>query len=64
MNTPSHIPDADLNAALAYAARLAALRGSEAPVFVEVFERLEKLAEARKRQESAVERARRLAGIV
>jgi hypothetical protein len=64
MTAHAHIPDADLQTALAYAARLAAARGRDVPAFVQAFERLEALAAERQRQESAIERARRLAGMV
>lgn len=62
--TPRPIPDADLQNALAYAARLAATRGRDVPAFVAVFERLESLAAERQKQESALERARRMAGMM
>jgi hypothetical protein len=59
-----HIPDCELNSALQYAAKLVSLRGRDEQVFVDVFTKLEALQEERKQKESAIERARRLAGLM
>lgn len=59
-----HIPDCELNNALAYAARLVSLRGRDEQVFVDIFTKLEAMAEERKTKESAIERARRMAGLM
>ncbi|MCZ8080296.1 MAG: hypothetical protein O9289_17505 [Rhodobacteraceae bacterium] len=63
MNT-RHIPDCELNSALQYAAKLVLLRGRDVPMFVDIFTKLEALSEERKQKESAIERARRMAGLM
>lgn len=63
MNT-RHIPDCELNSALQYAAKLVSLRGRDVQAFVDIFTKLEAMAEERKTKESAIERARRMSGLM